>query len=79
MWKNLGPLTLADIMQNSSYEPNFYNDLIEFKTTQFDKYTVQGQFSKGTDSAEGIVRRILNDGGINEGLYSLNKLNGYGR
>ena len=38
-----------------------------------------GFFIKGTSAAEGICRRVWNDGTITEGMFRNDKLNGYGR
>ena len=78
-WRNLGPLSIVDVIQNSQLFLNFDADQIEFKREEFDTAYIIGFFIKGTQTRYGICRRITKTGQIQEGNFKNSDLNGYAR
>lgn len=81
MWKEHGPLTIAQIIKYSNVDNiDIDNDEeLEFKRVDyFDGYEI-GQFKKGTKVRHGIARFVDINGDIGEGLYQNDKRNGFSR
>jgi len=78
-WKELGPLSLSQIINNTTTQPLFTSDQIELKTYQAQNCISIGQFKKGTHLLEGIGRVEVNHGSIMEGQFSNGVMNLYGR
>ena len=55
------------------------SDELEMKEVRQETYAASGQFAKGTNIEEGIVRLVSQNNQIQEGYFSGGKLNGFGR
>lgn len=80
LWKELGPLCLNDIIKNSRIDPQDLDfSTQEIKKIHFMKSYYYGMFKPDTEVVNGVCRRVIKDGQIQEGLFVNDELNGFAR
>ena len=80
-WKKFQPLTIEEIIKNSTQKIEFQNRAVEYKKLidSEGEYISTGQFRKGTEDEQGIAREVFKDNDIYEGQFLNGEKNGYGR
>jgi len=75
----LKPLTINEIIKNSEETVILNKDYLEFKEVKFENHNASGTFKQGTDTIDGVARRVFGHTQIQEGQFKNSKLNGFAR
>ena len=58
-WKTLKPLTIEEIIKNTDEPIDLDKSIVEFKEVKFEDHTAIGLFQRGTDTIQGVARRVF--------------------